>query len=172
MRRTASADSHPRSALRGYASDLTPGKALDLLSSADGVLVDVRKAAEAEAKGGPVLPKGQGSKLLRVEFDSIADRQLRAAMADPLAVEAETTARIIAALKRTSSGKPVILLDANATTAKLVARKLAALGYRSVHVVENGFDGWVRAGLATSAPVPEMPTRGGFSLPGTMQMRK
>jgi len=134
------------------------------------LLVDVRKAAEAEAKGSPVLPKGQASRLLRVEFDSIADRQLRAAMADPLAVEAETTARIIAALKRTSAGKPVILLDSNATAAKLVARKLTALGYRSVHVVENGFDGWMRAGLATAGPTAGSPQRG--FLPGTVQLRK
>ena len=37
----------------------------------DGVLVDIRKSSEVESKGTPALPKGQGGKLVRVEFDTI-----------------------------------------------------------------------------------------------------
>jgi hypothetical protein len=42
----------------------------------DGVLVDIRKSSEVESKGTPALPKGQGSKLVRVEFDTIAGASL------------------------------------------------------------------------------------------------
>ena len=35
------------------------------------MLVDIRKSSEVDAKGTPALPKGQGSKLVRVEFDTI-----------------------------------------------------------------------------------------------------
>ena len=35
------------------------------------MLVDIRKASEVDSKGAPALPKGQGSKLVRVEFDTI-----------------------------------------------------------------------------------------------------
>jgi hypothetical protein len=35
------------------------------------VLVDIRKSSEVESKGTPALPKGQGGKLVRVEFDTI-----------------------------------------------------------------------------------------------------
>ncbi len=141
--------------------------------------MDIRKASELEAKGLPVLPKGQVAKLARVEFDVIDDRALRSAMNDPLAVEADSTARIIANLKKANKGKPVILLDANASLAKVVARKLSALGFRRVHVVDGGFDGrggWVSAGLATAA-APGASSNGagrGFSLPipGTTSTRK
>ena len=93
-------------------------------------------------------------------------------------MEADSTARIIAALKKVSKGKPVVLLDANASLAKQVARKLSALGFGNVYVVEGGFDGrggWVSSGLTVS-------TAGGggsnggraFSLPipGTTSSRK
>ena len=119
----------------------------------DALLVDIRKASEVESKGVPVLPRGQSGKLVRVEFDGITDRALRAAMNDPVGVEAESTARIIANLKRSSPGKPVVVLDTNAGLAKAVARRLAALGFRRVFCVDGGFDGrggWVSAGLATA----------------------
>ena len=35
------------------------------------MLVDIRKSSEVESKGTPALPKGQGGKLVRVEFDTI-----------------------------------------------------------------------------------------------------
>lgn len=114
------------------------------------------------------MPKGQQNKVVSVEFDSVTDKALRGAMNDPLSVEAESTARIIAALKRASKSKPIVVIDANASLAKLVARRLAALGFRSVHVVERGFDGWLSAGLATTSA-----GRGGaLPLLGTTVMAK
>jgi hypothetical protein len=44
----------------------------------DAVLVDIRKSSEVESKGSPALPKGQGGKLVRVEFDTIAGAPSRA----------------------------------------------------------------------------------------------
>ena len=106
------------------------------------------------------------------------DRTLRAAINDPVAVEAESTARIIAALKKANKGKPIILLDSNASIAKAVARKLCSLGFRTVHIVEGGFDGrggWVSCGLAVSA-VSSSSSNGvrppSFGLPGTVSARK
>ena len=57
-------------------------------------------------------------------------------------------------------GKPVILLDANQSQSRLVAKRLSAMGFRTVYVVDGGFEGWVRAGLSVSAP----PQEGGFRL--------
>ena len=106
-----------------------------------------------------------------------ADRALRAAINDPVAVEAESTARIIAALKKANKGKPIILLDSNASIAKAVARKLCSLGFRTVHIVEGGFDGrggWVSSGLAVSAVSSSSSNgaRPSFTLPGTVSARK
>ena len=99
-------------------------------------------------------------------------------MNDPLAVEADSTARIIAALKKASKSKPVIIIDANASLAKQVARKLGSLGFRSVHVVEGGFEGrggWVASGLSTAASAAS--SNGarpftGLPIPGTTSSRK
>ena len=92
-------------------------------------------------------------------------------------MEADSTARIIAALKKASKGKPVILLDSNASLAKQVARKLSALGFRAVHVVDGGFDGrggWVASGLSTVASSSNNGTGRSFALPipGTVSSRK
>jgi rhodanese-related sulfurtransferase len=105
-----------------------------------------------------------------------ADRALRAAINDPLAVEADSTARIIAALKRANKSKPVILLDSNASIAKAVARKLCQLGFRSVHIVEGGFDGrggWVSSGLSVAAVASQNGNGARFpGIPGTVSARK
>lgn len=103
-----------------------------------------------------------------------ADRTLRSAINDPLAVEAESTARIIAALKRVSKSKPIILLDANGSIAKTVARKLCALGFRSVYVTQGGVDGWMRSGLSMSEAVSANGARpfAGLPIPGTVSARK
>jgi hypothetical protein len=94
-----------------------------------------------------------------------------------VAVEADSTARIIAALKKVSKGKPVVILDANASLAKLVARKVAALGFRSVYVVDGGFDGrsgWVGSGLSVAAAASSNGARpfSGLPIPGTVSARK
>ena len=98
--------------LRGYASDVSPLKALDMLREMDALLVDMRPATVVESRGVPALPKGAAGKLVAVAFDSIQDKALRASLNDPASLEAESTARIIAGLKKSARGKPVILLDA------------------------------------------------------------
>ncbi len=92
-------------------------------------------------------------------------------------MEADSTARIIAALKKASKGKPVIVLDANASLAKMVARKLCSLGFRSVYVVDGGFDGrggWVSSGLSVAAAATGGSGRAfsGLPIPGTVSSRK
>ena len=96
-----------------------------------------------------------------------------------MAVEAESTARIIAALKKVSKSKPIILLDSNASIAKAVARKLCNLGFRTVHIVEGGFDGrggWVSSGLSVASVASASSSNGARpsfpGLPGTVSARK
>lgn len=105
------------------------------------------------------------------------DRVLRSAINDPVAVEADSTARIIAALKKANKGKPIIMLDSNASIAKAVARKLSTLGFRAVYVVDGGFDGrggWVSSGLSVAAVASPSPasSRPAFPSLGTVNARK
>jgi len=133
-------------ALRGYKGDVAPAKALDLLTQADALMVDLRKPAEIE-KGSPAMPKGRAANLIQVPFDGIA-KSLRSSVVDASSLEAESTARIIASLRKASKARPTILLDSSSSQAAAVARKLSALGFSAVYVSEGGLDGWARSGLA------------------------
>jgi len=130
---------------------VSPLIALELMSNDNNaVMVDLRQ--DVAIRGVPALPKGAQSRLCFVPFDTIEDRALRSAISDPSALEAESTARIIASLKKVARSSPVLLFDSNRGESKQVARKLAALGFSRVNVVEGGVDAWVRSGLAVSEP--------------------
>ena len=57
----------------------------------------------------------------------------------------------VASLRGVSKGKRVILLDQNGGSAKALAKALAKQGFSQVFIVEGGYNGWSRAGLATTA---------------------
>ena len=110
-------------------------------------MVDLRRPAEVEAKGVPAMPKGKGGSFVSVPFDTIGDRSLRSAVVSANNLEAESTARIIASLRKAAKSRPTIILDSNASQAAAVARKLSSLGFQA-YVAEGGLDGWARSGLA------------------------
>lgn len=58
------------------------------------------------------------------------------------------TALQIAALKKVSKGKTLILLDRNGSVAKTIAKSLANKGFGRVYVLSGGFDG--RGGWSAS----------------------
>ena len=130
--------------LRGYTGDLSPVQALDLIARDNALLVDLRRSPAQL----PVLAK---DKLANVEFDAIADRALRSSLSDPSDVEAESTARLIAALKKSSKRRPTILLDASGSQSRAVARKLSSLGFSRCYVVSGGFGAWQSSGLAVNS---------------------
>lgn len=138
--------------------------------------MDIRPASQVESKGVPGLPRGSQSKLVNVEFDEIADRTLRAAMRNPSEVEAESTALIISQLKRVTKGKPIVIIDSNHTLSKLVAKKLAGMGFGNVFTVIGGFDGrggWVSSGLSTSeGPTISGAQRSGSATGGGLKLLK
>ena len=57
----------------------------------------------------------------------------------------------VASLRGVSKGKRVILLDQNGGSAKALAKALAKQGFSQVFIVKGGYNGWSRAGLATTA---------------------
>ena len=132
---------------RGYAGDINAVSALEALSEGNTVIVDIRSEAEKASSGVPDVPGG-ASKVIDVEFATIADRKLRGGLRDPSAIEAQVTALQIAALKRIGKGTKVLLLDRNGSTAKAVAKELARRGFGRVFVIEGGFDG--RGGYVAS----------------------
>jgi len=141
--------------LRGYAGDVTPVQALDLLAT-DGsaVLVDVRTAREKESAGVPEVASSASGRVVEVEFAATGDRRLRGALRDPAAVELRVTALQVAALRRVRKGSRVILLDRSGGQARAVARELARMGFGRALVVQGGFDGWVRSRLLVKPAAP------------------
>eukprot|EP00873_Tetraselmis_striata_P019174 jgi/Tetstr1/439438/TSEL_027872.t1 len=140
--------------LQGYKGDLSAAAALNMMTSdGNAVLVDIRRSSEKESSGVPDLPSRASGREIELEYAFTEDRKLRGMLANADAVEAQVTALQIAALKRTKKGSPLILLDKSGSTAKIVAKELAKLGYGKVYVISGGFDGrggWVQSKLQTS----------------------
>ena len=113
----------------GYAGDLTPSEAYDLMGSdAAAVLVDVRTSAEWSYVGGPVLDEPV-REVARIEWtrfpggtpnpDFIAD--LSAAAPDPDA--------------------PVVFICRSGVRSVAAARAATAAGWRRAFNVSDGFEG-------------------------------
>ena len=74
---------------------------------------------------------------------------MRNQLKDISSLELKITGMQIAALKRLSKSSPVFILDRNGSTAKAVAREIAARGFSKVFVISGGFSGWQRDRLGT-----------------------
>eukprot|EP00243_Klebsormidium_subtile_P004322 TRINITY_DN18294_c0_g1_i1.p1 TRINITY_DN18294_c0_g1~~TRINITY_DN18294_c0_g1_i1.p1 ORF type:complete len:444 (-),score=114.02 TRINITY_DN18294_c0_g1_i1:363-1610(-) len=137
-------------AFRGYAGDVTAAQALDLLTSADYTLIDLRTEREKSKSGTPSLPRNAQSKLIPVPNEEFDDRKLRNQLRNAGRVEAEVAAIKISNLKRLGKGSKIILLDQSGNVSKTVARFLAKSGFSKVFVVSSGFDGsngWAQSKL-------------------------
>ncbi len=122
--------------LRGYAGDIAPAAALDLLvNEGNVVLVDVRTAKEKETSGIPDLPSAASGKLVDVEYAVTEDKKLRGQLRDPASIEAQITALQIASLKKIGKGSKVVLLDRYGPAARTVAKEMSAKGYGKVYVI-------------------------------------
>jgi rhodanese-related sulfurtransferase len=90
-------------------------------------------------------------KLVELELAAIEDRRIRGQLRNVTDLEIKITAMQVAALKRLSKGSPLYIMDRNGSTAKAVARELAARGFSKAFVVSGGFGGWVSAKLGVRA---------------------
>ena len=133
--------------IRGYAGSIRPVEAYDeVLSGGNIVVVDVRSEQDAE-RGQPAFPRRAANKLVSVPREKLQGNFKN--MGD---VEATLTATKVASLKGVKRGTKVLVLDNNGRgDATKVAKALGAQGFGKVFVVEGGYNGWVNAGLSTTA---------------------
>lgn len=134
---------------RGYAGDYTAAQALDVLSTQDFVLIDVRTEKEKSKSGLPSLPRSAKNKLISLPVEELPSR-LRGQLRSAKRVEAELTAIKITALKKITKSSKVIVLDAYGGVAKTIAKFLKAYGFRNAYIVRDGFDGgkgWLQSQL-------------------------
>ncbi|CAF2174329.1 unnamed protein product [Brassica napus] len=137
----------------GYAGDLSPKSTLELLSSREKpVLVDVRPEALREKDGIPDLRRAA-----RFRYSSVAlpevDGDVKRLLRGGREVEDALAAVIIKNLKAVQDRSKVIVMDADGTRSKGIARALRKLG--RPYLMEGGFRSWVKEGLRVKEPKPE-----------------
>ncbi|KAJ0255562.1 Rhodanese/Cell cycle control phosphatase superfamily protein [Hirschfeldia incana] len=139
----------------GYAGDLSPKSTLELLTSREKpVLVDVRPEALREKDGIPDLRRAA-----RFRYSSVAlpevDGEVKRLLRGGREVEDALAAVIIKNLKAVQDRSKVIVMDADGTRSKGIARALRKLGIKRPYLVQGGFRSWVKEGLRVKEPKPE-----------------
>lgn len=135
------------SAVRGYAGEVRPVEAYDqILKGGNIVIVDVRRDNEVDRAGEIEFPRRAAGRVKAVPRE-----KLQGSFKAIGEVEANLTAIKIASLNGIKKGTTVLMLDSNGGDAGKVAAALSGQGFSKVFVVEGGFNGWVKAGLATKA---------------------
>lgn len=107
----------------GYAGDLTPQQAWDLVRATDAVLVDVRTEAEWRFVGVPA-----GVELSRVEWVDAAGRRNEG---------------FVDAVRELAGGRPVVFLCRSGHRSVFAAQALTAAGGGQAYNVVDGFEGGV-----------------------------
>ncbi|XP_010413644.1 PREDICTED: uncharacterized protein LOC104699942 [Camelina sativa] len=139
----------------GYAGDLSPKSTLELLTSREkSMLVDVRPEALREKDGIPDLRRTarfRYSSVTLPEVDGAVKRLLKGGNE----VEDILTAVIIKNLKAVQDRSKVIVMDADGTRSKGIARALRKVGIKRPYLVQGGFRSWVKEGIRVKELKPE-----------------
>lgn len=139
--------------LRGYKGVLTPAQTLDLISTKNYFLIDIRTEKDKDKAGIPRLPSSAKSKLIAIPLEELPSK-LRGLVRNVKKVEAEIAALKIAYLKRVNKGSNIVILDSYSDSAKLVASALTNLGFKNTWTVADGFSGnkgWLQSRLGTDS---------------------
>ncbi|KAL3824702.1 hypothetical protein ACJIZ3_020731 [Penstemon smallii] len=139
--------------LRGYQGDLTPAQTLDLMSTKNYVMIDIRSEKDKDKAGIPRLPSSAKNKLIPIPLEELPSK-LRNIVRNSKKVEAELVALKISYLKRINKGSNIVIMDSYSDSAKIVARALTKLGFRNCWIVSDGFSGgkgWLQSRLGTDS---------------------
>lgn len=139
----------------GYAGDLPPKLAFELLSGKDdSVLIDVRPEDLREHDGVPDLRRAARFRYAHVSFPEV-DGSLRKLMKNSKDLDDALIAVVIRNLKNVRDSSKIIVMDADGSRAKAIARSLRKLGIKRPYVLYGGFQAWVKEGLRIKELKPE-----------------
>nr|CAD1832203.1 unnamed protein product [Ananas comosus var. bracteatus] len=139
----------------GYSGDLAPEETFELLKNdQNAVLVDVRPEKLRERDGVPDLRRGARSKYASVTLPEI-DGSLKKMLKSGRDVENALIAVVIRNLKIVKEDSKVIIMDANGTQSKAIARSLKRLGVKRPYLVKGGFESWAKKSLRIKELQPE-----------------
>lgn len=139
----------------GYAGDLSPKLAFELLTGRDNaVLIDVRPEDMRELNGIPDLRRSARSRYGSVSLPEV-DSSLRKLMKSSRELDDALIATVIRNLKNVRDSSKIIVMDADGSHAKGIARSLKKLGTKRPYVLHGGFQSWVKQGLRVKELKPE-----------------
>ncbi|KAH7858090.1 hypothetical protein Vadar_019866 [Vaccinium darrowii] len=139
--------------LRGYKGDLSPAQALDLISSRNYLMIDIRSEKDKNKAGIPRLPSSAKSRMVAIPLEELPSK-LKGLVRNAKKVEAEIAALKISYLKKINKGSNIVIMDSYSDSAKIVARTLTSLGFKNSWVVDGGFSGgrgWLQSRLGADS---------------------
>uniref|UniRef100_A0A0E0NKG7 Rhodanese domain-containing protein n=1 Tax=Oryza rufipogon TaxID=4529 RepID=A0A0E0NKG7_ORYRU len=139
--------------LRGYKGDLTAAQALDMVTSQDYVLIDVRTEKDKAKTGVPQLPSNAKNKLISIPLEELPSKT-KSMVRNAKQAEAEIAALKISYLKRIGKGSNVIIMDSYCDSSMIVAKTLNSVGFKNCWVMAGGFSGrkgWAQSRLGTDS---------------------
>ncbi|KAK7388804.1 hypothetical protein VNO78_23631 [Psophocarpus tetragonolobus] len=139
--------------LRGYKGDLTAAQALDLISTQNYVLIDIRSERDKDKAGIPRLPSSAKNRMVAIPLEELPSK-LKGQVKNVKKLEAEIVALKISYLKKINKGSNVVILDSYSDVAKTAGRTLTSLGFSNTWVVADGFSGskgWLQSRLGTDS---------------------
>ncbi|KAK1274287.1 hypothetical protein QJS04_geneDACA013309 [Acorus gramineus] len=139
--------------LRGYKGSLSPAQTLDLISTQNHFLIDIRPEKDKSKAGIPRLPSSAKNKLISIPLEDLPSK-LKGLVRNAKQVEAEIVALKISYLKRVNKGSNIVIMDLYSDSAKIVARTLTTLGFKNCWIMSGGFSGnkgWLQSRLGTES---------------------
>ncbi|XP_062090124.1 uncharacterized protein LOC133796563 [Humulus lupulus] len=139
----------------GYAGDLSPQLTLEVLRGKENaVLIDIRPEVLRERDGIPDLRRAARYRYTSVTLPAVDGSMLKL-FKNGRDLEDSLTAAVIKNLKIVQDRSKVIVLDADGSRSKGIARSLRKLGVKQPYLVQGGFQSWVKQGLRIKELKPE-----------------
>ncbi|XP_039037692.1 calcium sensing receptor, chloroplastic-like [Hibiscus syriacus] len=139
----------------GYSGDLSPKLTLELLSGKEkALLIDVRPEVLRERDGIPDLRRAARSRYASVYLPEV-NGSIRQLMKSGRGLDDSLIAVVIRNLKTIEGRSKVIIMDADGSCSKGIARSLRKLGVKKPYQVQGGFQSWVNQGLQIKELKPE-----------------
>ncbi|XP_039062291.1 uncharacterized protein LOC120206765 isoform X1 [Hibiscus syriacus] len=139
----------------GYSGDLSPKLTLELLSGKEkALLIDVRPEVLRERDGIPDLRRAARSRYASVYLPEV-NGSIRQLMKSGRDLDDSLIAIVIRNLKTIEDRSKVIIMDADGSRSKGIARSLRKLGVKKPYLVQGGFQSWVNQGLRVKELKPE-----------------
>ncbi|KAJ4713304.1 Calcium sensing receptor chloroplastic [Melia azedarach] len=139
--------------LRGYKGELTPAQTLDLVTTQNHLMIDIRSEKDKDKAGIPRFPPSAKNRVVSIPLEELSSK-LRGLVRNVKKVEAEIVALKISYLKRINKGSKIIIMDSYSDSAKIVARVLTSLGFKNCWIVADGFSGrrgWLQSRLGSDS---------------------